>query len=151
MGAWAGGQSKWCRDDGTVHHNRHFHTPGSTRICTLPHRSRAPPCTPLCPHICGPHTYSLLQLHTSAHTHHTRSRLQSSSTPTCRRACADAQAGHTHLHAHTSPHTGGGNSHLGTHASHHARVSGCVQCTRTCRLCTMPRKCLSARHVQEPK
>lgn len=105
MGVWEGGQSKWCRDDGNSSSHRHFHTPGSTHICTLPHRSHAPPCTPLYSHMCGPHTYSLLQPHTSAHTHHMRSQMQSSSTPMCRGASADAQ-GYTHLQVHTSPHTG---------------------------------------------
>lgn len=41
----------------------------------------------------------------STHTHYARSHTQSSSTPMCRRACADAQAGYMHLCAHASPHT----------------------------------------------
>lgn len=103
VGTWEGSRSGRCRDNEHTHTHRHSRTPGSTSMCTpsSPHR---PPRTPV-------HAYvahipiSLSQLRMSIHTHHTRSHTQSSSTPTCRWACADAQAGYMHLCAHASLHT----------------------------------------------
>lgn len=100
MGAREGSWSRWCRDNGT-------HTGTPTRLglhpCAHAHRSHTPPRTPR-PHVVHIPT-SLLQLHTSAHTHYMRSHTQSSSTPMYRWARADAQAGYMHLGVHTSLHT----------------------------------------------
>lgn len=71
MGAWAGGQSKWCRDDGTLHH-----TGTSTRLGlhTFAHSHTGHVHLHIHPSTRGPHTISRSYTHLHTHITHVLTR-----------------------------------------------------------------------------